>query len=93
MFDAQEATLSPEALASVVLYLQIGSLNMNDRSMLLDGEVELTVSGLAAQTGLLDFVWLAGLTTWVENQEQIDALLPKPTAFKLRIARWARGVL
>ena len=29
----------------------------------------------------------------VAQKEQIDALLPKPTAFKLRITRWARSVL
>ena len=84
---------TPEEAARLVHYLQVGSSNMNDRSMLLDGEVTLTVSGLAAQAGVVDFALVCGLSTWVENQAQIDALLPSPSAFQRLIARWGRSVL
>jgi hypothetical protein len=93
LLAAHEADLSPDELAKTVRYLQIGSFNMNDRSMLLDGEVELTVSGLAAESGMLDFIIVCGLTTWVDDQKQIDALLPAPSAFKRLVARWGRSVL
>jgi len=93
LLAAHDADLSPDDLAKTVRYLQIGSFNMNDRSMLLDGEVELTVSGLAAQSGMLDFIVVCGLTTWIDDQAQIDALLPVPSALQRLLARWARSVL
>ncbi len=85
--------LTPLEVVQFVQYLQVGSSNMNDRSMLLDGEVALTVAGLGAQAGLVDFALVCGLSTWVDRQSQIDALLPSPTAFQRLIARWGRSVL
>ncbi|MCC6992805.1 MAG: hypothetical protein IT181_27620, partial [Acidobacteria bacterium] len=85
--------LSPEDIAAFVQYLQVGSSNMNDRSMLLDGEVALTVAGLGAQSGVVDFALVCGLSTWVDRQAQIDALLPAPSAFQRLVARWGRSVL
>ena len=90
---AHHATLSDDQLRKVAYYLQIGSFNMNDRSMLFDGEAAVTVSGPAALTGMLDFIMVAGLSTWVERQEQIDALLPPPSGFKRLLARWGRSAL
>jgi hypothetical protein len=90
---ARSEILTPEEVASFVQYLQVGSSNMNDRSMLLDGEVALTVAGLGAQSGVVDFALVCGLSTWVERQEEIDALLPSPSAFQRLIARWGRSVL
>ena len=93
LLEAHEASLSADDRAHTVRYLQIGSFNMNDRSMLLDGEVELTVSGLAAQSGMLDFIVVCGLTTWVERQADIDALIAPPSAFHRIVSRWGRSVL
>ena len=93
LLDAHAAALNPAQAASVVRYLQIGSFNMNDRSMLLDGEVELTVSGLAAQSGMLDFIVICGLTEWVDSQEHIDRLIAPPGKLIHLVARWGRSVL
>ncbi|MGE0812339.1 MAG: hypothetical protein AB7O28_00530 [Vicinamibacterales bacterium] len=93
LIAARAIRLTPEDTARSVQYLQIGSLNMNDRSMLLDGGVELTVSELGARSGLLDFAVVCGLTTWLDRQEQIDALLPPSSALHRRIARWGRSIL
>ncbi|MEZ5293158.1 MAG: hypothetical protein R2745_18905 [Vicinamibacterales bacterium] len=93
LIAARAERLTPEEVARFVQYLQVGSSNMNDRSMLLDGEVALTVAGLGAQSGLVDFAIVCGLSTWVERQDQIDALLPVPSAFQRLIARWGRSVL
>jgi hypothetical protein len=93
LLAAHHATLSADQVQKVAYYLQIGSFNMNDRSMLFDGEAAVTVSGPAALTGMLDFVMVAGLSTWVERQEQIDALLPPPSGFKRLLARWGRSAL
>ena len=93
MLAAHEASLTADERARIVRYLQIGSFNMNDRSMLLDGELELTVSGLAAQSGMLDFIVVCGLTTWVERQADIDALIAPPAGWQRLVARWGRSVL
>ncbi len=77
LLEQQDADQSPEVRARRVYYLQVGSCNMNNRSMLIDGEAALTVSGPAALTGLIDFLMVTGLSTWVETQEQIDALIPR----------------
>lgn len=90
---ARAKVLSEEDTARFVQYLQVGSANMNDRSLLLDGEVALTVAGLGAQSGLVDFAIVAGLSTWVERQEQIDALLPTPNTLQRLVALWGRSVL
>jgi hypothetical protein len=93
LIAARSERLTPEETARFVQYLQVGSSNMNDRSMLLDGEVALTVAGLGAQAGVVDFALVCGLATWVERQAQIDALLPSPSALQRLIARWGRSVL
>ncbi|MGE0124631.1 MAG: hypothetical protein AB7U25_17020 [Vicinamibacterales bacterium] len=90
---ARNERLTADDIARFVQYLQVGSSNMNDRSMLLDGEVALTVAGLGAQSGLVDFSLMCGLSRWVERQADIDALLPSPSAFQRLIARWGRSVL
>ncbi len=93
LIAARADRLTPVEVARFVQYLQVGSSNMNDRSMLLDGEVALTVAGLGAQAGLVDFALVCGLSTWVDRQSQIDALLPSPSALQRWIARWGRSVL
>jgi hypothetical protein len=93
LMDAHQRSLTDAQRTAVVRYLQIGSFNMNDRSMLLDGEVTLTVSGVAAGSGMLDFIAVAGLTRWIERQEDLDALLPPPSSFKRLLARWGRNVI
>jgi hypothetical protein len=93
LIAARAERLTPDETARFVQYLQVGSSNMNDRSMLLDGEVALTVAGLGAQAGVVDFALVCGLATWVERQAQIDALLPSPSALQRLIARWGRSVL
>jgi hypothetical protein len=71
-------------------FLQIGSPNMDYRSMLLDGEVALLVSGWTSLYGALDFLLLSGLVTWVEDQAEIDALIPPPTRLRRAVTRWIR---
>jgi hypothetical protein len=93
LLAAHEASQPPEVRARRVYYLQIGSFNMNNRSMLIDGEAALTVSGPAALSGLIDFLMVSGLSTWVETQQQIDALIPPPSTLKRFTARWLRNII
>jgi hypothetical protein len=62
--------------ARSVSYFTIGSANMDYRSMVMDGEVMLTVTRWNALSGMIDFLILDGLCEWVETQEALDGLLP-----------------
>jgi hypothetical protein len=93
LLAAHEASQTPEVRARRLYYLQIGSFNMNNRSMLIDGEAALTVSGPAALSGLIDFIMVSGFSTWPETQAQIDALIPRPKVTKRLMARWLRNII
>ncbi len=76
-----------------VFFLQIGSPNQDYRSMALDGEAAVLVSGWTSLYALPDFVLLAGLTTWPDTQEELDRLLPPPTERQRVFAWWVRMLL
>jgi hypothetical protein len=52
---------------------------MDYRSMVMDGEVMVTIGGWQALYGFMDFMLLPGLCEWVETTGQLDALLPPPS--------------
>jgi hypothetical protein len=79
--------------AAVEYYLLAGSHNQDYRSMIMDGEVELLISGFGAVVGLEDFLLLPGLSDWVTTEEELQALLPRPSNFRRRIARIIRSAL
>jgi hypothetical protein len=93
LLAAHQASQAPEAQARTIYYLQIGSFNMNSRSMLIDGEAVITVSGAAALSGMQDFLGIVGLSTWAETQEQIDALIPPPSTWNSLWARWLHNLM
>jgi hypothetical protein len=70
--------LTPQEREELVFYFTVGSTNMDYRSMVMDGEVMVTVSGWQSLFGCLDFLLLPGLCEWLETTEELDALLPPP---------------
>jgi hypothetical protein len=74
-------------------YLTVGSVNMDYRSMVMDGEVMITVSGWGAVVGLMDFVLLVGLCKWIEDQAGLDALLPPPSGTTRKMANLMKLML
>jgi hypothetical protein len=76
-----------------VFYLQIGSPNQDYRSMALDGEAAVLVSGWTSLFAVPDFLLVCGLTTWPDTQEELDRLLPPPTTRQRAFAWWVRMVL
>lgn len=76
-----------------IMYLQIGSANMDYRSMVMDGEAAVLVSQWTSLYALPDFVMLTGLTAWVEHQEDLERLLPRYGGPKRAISRWIRLML
>jgi hypothetical protein len=83
----------PETLEKFVAYLMVGSYNQNYRSMLMDGEVMLTVEGGAVIQGLIDYLSLLGTTTWVDTLEELEEYLPAYGGLKFKLARTFREML
>ena len=85
--------LPPERRAGLVWYLMVGSANQNNRSLMLDGEASVLLSGGSALQGLMDFIVLLGLCTWLESPEQLDQFIPPPGGFHRLIGRWIRVLI
>lgn len=85
---ACEKSLRDEERREALWFLTVGSQNQNNRSMALDGEVLVIVSGPDAQIALADFVLLTGLTKWIDTMEELDRYLPPSGGFKRRLSRW-----
>lgn len=76
-----------------LLYLLLGSANQDYRSLMLDGEAMVVVSGAPALVGFFDFVVIAGQCRWVETLEELQALLPEPGNIRRLLARWIKTLL
>jgi phosphatidylserine/phosphatidylglycerophosphate/cardiolipin synthase-like enzyme len=87
------ANIPPGTRYHWVFFLMVGSANQDYRSMAMDGEAALLVSNWTTLYAVPDFVLLTGLVTWVDDQAELDRLLPPPGAFKRWIARWIRMAL
>jgi len=87
------ASLTPEERDGMVLYLTAGSMNMDYRSQMMNGEVLIVVSGAASLVGSLDFVLLAGLCEWMDSTEELDALLPPPGWWTRKLADFVKIAL
>ena len=70
--------LTPAERRKMIYYFTVGSVNMDYRSMVMDGEVMLLVGGWQSLYGFMDFLLLPGLCEWLETTEQLDVLLPPP---------------
>jgi len=75
------ADLTPQEREEIVYYFNVGSVNMDPRSMCLDGEAMILMAGWQALEGIIDFLLLSGLCEWLETTEELDALLPPPGGF------------
>jgi hypothetical protein len=82
-------SLSADQRQHLALYMDIGSHNQNYRSLIMDGEVMVVVSGVSALVAYIDFARVMGLSTWVTSVDELEKLLPKPTG----IGRWMRNAI
>jgi len=90
---AFRATLSDRDRERLVYYLLMGSANEDYRSMLMDGEASVLLSGWSGVVGLIDFSLIMNLSVWIDDLEMLDALLPAPTGLQRAIARQVRPAL
>ncbi len=61
--------------------------------MLMDGEVMVVITGRAGIIGLPDMLFLMGASTWVDTEEELEAVLPSYGILKWRIGRMMREAL
>jgi len=87
------AEAPPEMRDRAMAYLTVGSTNMDYRSMVMDGEVQITVTGWNALNGFIDFLILPGLTEWIDTQERLNELLPPPSGFARKMANLIKLML
>ena len=73
--------------------MTVGSLNKDARGMMTDGEVLQVTAGTWALAAIPDLWMLAGSTTWIESQEELDRLLPPYKGWQRLMARWIRKVI
>jgi hypothetical protein len=93
LFESFDARLSQEERERVIYYLLVGSANEDYRSMFMDGEASVLLSGWFGVVAVLDFTLLMNLSVWVDNLELLNALLPPPSGIQRRIARQIRPML
>jgi phosphatidylserine/phosphatidylglycerophosphate/cardiolipin synthase-like enzyme len=86
-------SLPQEVRERSVYYLTVGSLNKDARGMMLDGEVLYVLSSEWSLWAYTDFFFLLGSTTWLESQQQFDALLPPYSQLERRLGRWFRKAI
>ncbi len=86
LVEGVTADATPEQRGQGIAYLTVGSTNMDYRSMVMDGEVMVIVTGWQAALGLLDFTLLNGLCEWVDDLDRLDELLPPPGGMTRKIA-------
>jgi hypothetical protein len=74
-------------------YLVMGSANADYRSLLMDGEASVLLSGWSGIIGVIDFSLISSLSVWIDDLEMLDALLPPPTGLQRLMARRIRFTL
>jgi len=93
LVSAFRSSLSPADRERLVYFLLIGSANEDYRSMLMDGEASVLLSGWSGVVGLIDLSVIVSLSVWIDDLEMLDALLPPPTPFQRGVARRVRPAL
>lgn len=71
----------------------VGSQNHNYRSIMTDGEMGCLVSGVSAVIPVLDMYFLAGLTSWVDDLDALETLLPAQSGFTQWMGRYIQKVM
>ncbi len=85
--------LTVEEAERAAAFFTVGSVNMDYRSMVMDGEVMITLSGWNSLAGLVDFIFIVGLCEWVDTLEELDELLPPPGGMTRSMANFMKLAL
>ncbi len=72
----------------VIFYTVMGSQNQNTRSMVMDAEDALVISGWPSIIPYIDLVSVIGQSVWLDDPAQLRALLPPKSALQTRLSHW-----
>ena len=93
MIESWGKGLSPQERGEAILYLTIGSQNQDYRGMIMDGEALFVVGRTWAMVAYLDFVSLMAQTTWINDVQQLEELLPRHKGFWKWLGRYLKLAL
>jgi hypothetical protein len=63
---------------------------MDYRGLMMDGEVLYVTASRGVLPGMLDLVVLLGLCDWVDDTQQLDALLPPYKEWQRKVGRFMK---
>jgi hypothetical protein len=86
-------SLAEEERRKVMYYLSIGSQNQDYRGTIMDGEVAAVISGYYSLIGVIDLFFMSATTTWVDNLEELDELLPPESGWRRWLGRYIQKAL
>jgi hypothetical protein len=92
-FEQAHERLPQAVRERAVYYWTTGSMNKDPNSAWLNGEVMTVVSGPQSLSSFLDFFTVAGTTTWLTSQEELDTLIPPYGSLTRWLGRVFRQVL
>jgi phosphatidylserine/phosphatidylglycerophosphate/cardiolipin synthase-like enzyme len=88
-----EALSEPEDVEKAAGYLTVGSHNMDYRGMMMDGEVLYVTSGSGIMVGFRDLLTILGVSTWVDELDELEALVPAYSEWQRRVGRFIKYAL
>jgi hypothetical protein len=66
---------------------------MDYRGMMMDGEVIYVTAGGGVVPGTRDLFMVAGVSSWVETLEELEALVPAYSEWQRRVGRFIKYAL
>jgi len=82
-----------EELEKAIVYLGVGSQNMDYRGMYLDGEVTYISTHGGVLTGVLDLLHVIEVSDWVDDVDTLDEYMGSYGWITRHIARWATPLM
>jgi len=83
----------PKNLGHGIGYLTLGSHNMDYRGMMMDGEVLYVTAGIGVLSGMRDLFMVAIVSDWVDDLEELEALVPAYSEWQRRVGRYIKYAL
>ena len=93
VFRSYISSLPREKLQRSLAYLIVGSQNQDYRGMIMDGEAACVIGGADSVIALLDIFYISGITTWVDDLETLNNLLPPYFGWKRWLGRFIMKTL
>jgi hypothetical protein len=87
------AKARPEDMEKATGYLTVGSHNMDYRGMMMDGEVLYVTASGGLIPGLRDLFVIAGISSWIDDLEELEKLIPAYSEWQRRVGRYIKYAL